>query len=375
MASSGDDRRTGLPEDWVDLLLESIVVGFATYFVSYLLSYHDLNSEFGDVFASMSVKPFRSGSRFEYRYLIPLLGWLLGFRGRDYEALSIIGGLLFNSLIYAWSARFYRRRMIAILLTLSIAFLSPNEFNYVAPSRSDIFCYVWLLSAMLWPLAAPLFVFLGLSTHEFFLIYIPWLYLYFYCFNREVAYGTSRAHFRAFLGLVAALCAYGAVRWKIAALNDFSVQYSVGYYWHLLKSDPLSQWRIQPVALGALVSLKLFWCVLVFGVVTQLRTAAKTAAFVALLVTPAVSAFATLFVAHDTSRFLGHAFPFILLLPLALSRATVWLPIVFVLNFSIPSFYFGADWYVPCNCYSQLFVPWVQQHFYPEGNYQPFWNR
>jgi hypothetical protein len=107
--------------------------------------------------------------------------------------------------------------------------------------------------------------------------------------------------------------------------------------------------------------------------VSALRTGKGV--FAALLLMPAAGAFVLLLVAHDTSRFLGHAFVFVLLLPYALPRAGTWLPAVFVLNALIPSYYFGSDWYVPCNRYARLFEPWVQKYVYEGTRYHPIWNR
>ncbi|MBF8301642.1 MAG: hypothetical protein HW394_2012 [Acidobacteria bacterium] len=321
----------------------------------------------------MSQRPFQSGSLFEYRYLIPALGWLTGLRGDAYHALSIVGGALFCVLTYAWSCRFYRSRATALLLTVCLAFLSPIEFNHVAPNRPDVFAYVWLLCAMLWPRYAPVFVFLGLSTHEFFLMYVPWLYLYVFCFAYDASYGTARQRSRTVIGFAVACLAYALVRWTIAALNDFSVRFSAEYYWAIIRDEGLAEWRIQPIVLGLLVSLKWFWIVLPFAVVHALRTGTRMIA--ALLFMPAAGALVLLLVAHDTSRFLGHAFVFVLLLPYALPRASTWLPIVFVLNAFIPSFYFGPDWYVPCNAYARSLDPWIQKYFYQGMQYLPIWNR
>jgi hypothetical protein len=356
------------------LARDSVIVGSAVYGLSYLLSYHDLRPGFGEIYASMSERPFQSGSPFEYRYLIPVLGWLTGLRGDAYHALSIVGGALFCVLIYAWSCRFYRSRSTALLLTLCLAFLSPIEFNHVAPSRPDVFGYVWLLGAMLQPAHASVFVFLGLSTHEFFLMYLPWLYVYLFCFAYDASYGTSRQRSRTIVGLAVACLAYALARWIIASLNDSSVRFSAEYYWAIIRDEgPLAEWRIQPIVLGLLVSLKTFWIVLPFAVGHALRIGKSILA--ALLVMPAIGALALLLVAHDTSRLLGHAFVFVLLLPYALPRASIWLPIVFVLNASIPSFYFGADWYVPSNSYACWFDPWIQKYFYQGMKYLPIWNR
>ena len=357
------------------LACEAAVAGGALYLLSYLLSYHNLNAVWGNYFIAMSEHPFRSGSPFEYRYLVPLLGWITGLRGHSYQTLSIAGGALFCVLVYAWSRRFYRSRSIALLLTLCLAFLSPIEFNHVAPNRSDIFCYLWLLSAMMWPRYAPAFVFLGLSSHEFFAIYIPFLYLYMFCFSYDATYRTRRLRMRALIGLAAALSAYAAVRWAIAEANEFSVRYSLSFYWNLISTDIAAEWQTQPILLGVLVSLKVFWVVLVLAALRLARTPPRNWAFLALLVMPAAGAFTLLLIAHDTSRFLGHAFVFVLLLPYALPRSRVWLPIVFALNTLIPSFYVGADWFVPCNRYANIFAPWMKTLFYGGDKYLPYWNR
>lgn len=356
------------------LAREAIVVGSAVYGLSYLLSYHDLRDGFGEIYASMSERPFQSGSPFEHRYLIPMLGWLTGLRGDAYHGLSIAGGALFCVLTYAWSCRFYRSRSTALLLTLCLAFLSPIEFNHVAPSRPDVFAYVWLLCAMLQPRYASVFVFLGLSTHEFFLMYVPWLYLYSFCFAYDTSYGTSRRRSQTVIGLAVACLAYALVRWMIGAQNDSAVRFSTEYYWAIIRDEGLlAEWRIQPIVLGLLVSLKTFWLVLPFAVGRALRIGERAVA--ALLVMPAAAALAFLLVTHDTSRILGHAFVFVLLLPYVLPRASTWLPIVFVLNAAIPSFYFGADWYVPCNAYARSLDPWIQKYFYQGMKYLPIWNR
>jgi hypothetical protein len=356
------------------LARESIVVGAAVYGLSYLLSYHDLRSGFGEIYASMSQRPFQSGSPFEYRYLIPALGWVTGLRGDAYHVLSILGGGLFCVLTYAWSCHFYRSRSTALLLTLCLAFLSPIEFNHVAPSRPDVFCYVWLLGAMLQPRYASAFVFLGLSTHEFFVMYVPWLYLYLFCFAYDTSYGTSRRRVQTVIGFAAACLAYAAVRGMIASVNDSSVKFSAEYYWAIIRDEgPLAEWRTQPILLGLLVSLKAFWTVLPFAVGRAWQAGQRVLA--ALLIMPAAGAFALLLIAHDTSRLLGHAFVFVLLLPYALPRASTWLPVVFVLNAFIPSFYFGADWYMPYNSYARSFDPWIQKYFYQGMKYLPIWNR
>lgn len=355
------------------LARDSILLGSAVYGLSYLLSDHDLRGGFGEIYASMSERPFQSGSPFEYRYLIPTLGWLTGLRGEAYHALSIAGGVLFCVLTFAWSGRFYRSRSTALMLTLCLAFLSPIEFNHVAPSRPDIFCYIWVLCAMLRPRYASVFVFLGLSTHEFFLLYVPWLYLYLFCFACDATYGTPRRRVHAVVGLAAACLAYAAARWAIAAVNDFTVRFSTEYYWAIVRDDVLAEWRIQPIVLGLLVSLKWCWVLLPVAVGRAVQSGQRILA--ALLVMPAAGALALLLVAHDTSRFLGHAFVFVLLLPYALPRATTWLPALFVLNAFIPSFYFGADWYVPCNRYARSFDPWIQKYFYEGMEYRPIWSR
>ena len=152
------------------------------------------------------------------------------------------------------------------------------------------------------------------------------------------------------------------------------MRFSAEYYWAIIRDEGLlAEWRIQPIVLGLLVSLKTFWIVLPFAVGRALQTGQRILA--TLLVMPAAGALALLLIAHDTSRLLGHAFVFVLLLPYALPRATTWLPIVFVLNASIPSFYFGADWCTPYNSYARSFDPWIQKYFYQGMKYLPIWSR
>jgi len=370
------DVRPPIRESPVWAVGEALAAGLILYGLSWLWAEHDLRTGvFGNVFRRMSETPFRSGSPFEFRFLVPLIGRLTGLYGERYLVLSEIGGVALLTLVYLWARRFHGSRTIAALLAGALAFLQPIQFNHVAPGRADVFAYVWLLGAMLAPRWSALFVFLGLATHEFFLLYVPWIVLLHLRFDRERWLpGEWSARRRAF-ELLAAFAAYGAARWAIAAANDFGVRLTAGHYWALVKDDWLVEWRRQPVLLGAIVSLKLFWVLGAWAAIRRARLGGRrVTSDLVLLAWPVAGAIALLLVAHDTSRFLGHAFPFVLLLPRYLPKPRATIGAAVALNFLIPSFYLGADWWAPCDPWAKRLAPRVERILYsPRGTYRAGW--
>lgn len=364
------------PNNWI-FWLGSFVVSLPVYVTAHLLSNYRgaVFNVYSLCFRDMSASFLgTSMDHLNVRFLVPLMGWLVGLRGENFYYMSPIGIFLFLSLVTAWGWRHYRSLSSALLVSLILGTLIPVQFHFAIPGWADIYCYCFFLAALLLPRWSALMVLLGLACHEFFIMYIPIIYLHHILFEHKRLFPHWRDYFYQAVLLVTALILYIHLRDAILIYHDTPP----GRPFRLTWEGILQNVRKQPVWVGALFTFKFLWIFFILAVWRILRgfPSKPVRSFLefCLMISAPLAAFLFLLYAWDTNRFLAHGFFFVMLLPLYFTRRRQLLAACFILNLLVPSFYVGWNWHVPLTLYAKPFDKSVGKYLYANGrNYHPVW--
>jgi len=328
-------------------IFHSVLSGCLIAAFSFLLSnFLQGPSAFSWHFITLSFDPFSTlKNPIQYRFLVPLLGYLTGLKGQYYYILSLLGNVFFLIMVNYWGSKFYQSRLTAFLLAATMACLPVVLLNDSYYGWSDIFCYALLLVALLSPRYCFWAIFLGLCAHEFFGVYIHFIFLYYYRFHRNF-FEDKKKIMMMTVSLAAALLLYGLARLWITI--HFKPEFSVGFYSGLISQRGLfCELRGQPLLAGFFSAYKMssiLFIPFLYFILRYRRTKILDIMVLLSALLPAV----LLFIAHDTTRFFSNTFIFILLFPKYMGKMRNGL-LAFILfcNALIPTFCFDPGWRAP----------------------------
>ena len=319
------------------LLFQSILLGCILEGLSFLLS-NSLQgaSNYSCQFIGLSIDPFAKGQPQQYRFLIPLIGFLTGLKGNNYYIMSLIGNTFFLIMVNYWASKFYQNRLTAFLLASCMACLPVVLLNNSWYAWSDVYCYAFLLLALLYPKFCPLIIFLGLSSHEFFGMYFPFICLYYYRYHHH-CFEDKKIVIKIMVGLLIAFASYGLIRWWFTSHSAPAL--SIAYYIYMLPNRGLfCELRGQPLLAGLITAYKTSIILFVPFIYFALRYI-KSKMLDILLLLSALIPLSLLFIAHDTTRFFSHTFIFILFFPKYIQQfRNSLLAFILISSILIPSF-------------------------------------
>jgi hypothetical protein len=333
-------------------LIIGLALGVSSFLLSNFLQASNYNFGFTEEFIKMSLHPFTTETALRYRILIPLIGYLTGLKGHYYFILSLIGVIVFLTVVNYWAYRFYNSRITAALITSLLVGLPTVLFTNVFYGWSDIYCYIFLMLALLSPRYSFIYIFLGILTHEFFLTYIPFIYLYHYRFNRDI-FADRAGLMRQACGLFIVFASYGIIRFFIASSGGSA--YTLDFYARIiLEQGIFYKIERQPVLFGFLTAYEAALVLFILFLNFLVRNYKKHFLDSAMLISALLPAL-VLFISHDTTRVWSNTFIFILLFPAYLpATRNFLLLIIAVVNLLIPSFYLGGDWMAPLDRQAKL---------------------
>jgi hypothetical protein len=303
----------------------------------------------GGEYTLMSFNPFNflEGYKVQNRILTSLLAHyayrLPYFPYHDFLLFIDIIGVAFLALLYVVARRQGLPPTTSVLGAAVMAFSSPILFFIHFPGFTDITSYALILLAMcavrnnlVWPWMLAL----ALLNHESNFCVFPWFLLFYYLRNdRKV----SRALVAIVLMGLSALPWYWWVRY-VASYQPPT--YGVSYYFSPSNAGALLGVS-KGLYAGAFQAFKLFWVIPAFAVGIHLRERNFLEVVLYLLILACAGA--QLYVAVDTTRLMGAAFPVIWLGFLALAQrweAKSFQRVVghlFLLNLFVPQMYFGHE--------------------------------
>lgn len=337
-----------------------VLIGVFSILLSNYREYFIFNNGYAytNSFINLSLSPFAGDNILQYRILIPLVGWVTGLRGKLFLILPTLGTLSFLAVANYWSRIFYKDKKTAVLITLLVAFLPVVQFTNVF-CWVDIFCYLFLILALLNPIYCAIFILLGVLTHEFFFAYIPFIYMYHYYFNRDDIFLTRRKIKKQVLYLLSVLFVCLIIRIGISSFQKEGLEESltIGYYIEVIKGYGFTYPLKQPLLLSFFAAYEMSW-LLLFPFFTRLKTNwRKMHLDIFLLTTAFIPPAILMFIVHDTTRFWSNTFFLIFLLPMYISNETRnrWLIIIVIFNLLVPTFYFGYDWEAPLDKHAKIF--------------------
>ena len=321
------------------VLIAFILLCIAALYVTPALSPMQL----GRGYASLSAAPFdfSEQNNLRFRILTPFLAYCVGLRGSLYILFPLIIALLFLS-----TTNFYLRKTQAAVesffITFLICFSSPILFLLHFQGYVDVTSYLLILliiifikKSVVWvPLMALL-----LLNHESNLFIIPSL-LYLYYINTP---NKTSAVINSALGLTFALIPIYFYR---SYINEVSpVEYNFAMYTSQIKTNLKSIALYFPI--GFFYTFKLFWLFPLLAFYYHWKE--KNNEQLLFLTLVMLGTLGQLFVASDTSRLIGLAFPLILFS--AIKVIQVWGRELFLkhtfylilVNFVIPQYYVGQS--------------------------------
>jgi hypothetical protein len=267
----------------------------------------------GMAYAQLAADPFHPNpaNPVAHRILVPLISYLIGFRGRYILATNLLSVVVFLALVHLWFRARGLGQWHSLAGTATMAFSTAVLTTLHYGGYPDTSMYVLLFLAM-WAsrrpwLSCAMFL-LALLSHESASFLAPWLFLVIALADPG---GTPRWRAAA-TGIAAALAAFACTRWWMGYVHP-TPEFSLHYYLAPLRADPLHWFRASAPHrwLGVLSAFNLFWLFPLLAAAYRLRRREWAAALVLLL--PIPLALMQLFIAYDVTRIATLAFVSVLL--------------------------------------------------------------
>ena len=298
----------------------------------------------GEEYARLSMNPWdlQRASPLRMRILSPLIAYFLFLRGELFLFFPLLSGLLFLSVIYTT----FRSQSLTSLQSLGMvslmAFNTPILFTLHFQGYTDTLSYLLIFLCLIVKdnLLAAIFLALSLFNHESNLFAFPYI-----VFSRCLRFTDKK---QTILLFIMAMIPYVIYRYYI--IQYAPVLYSTGYYLNAaqIRHNLLVIAKLLPI--GIFEAFKLCWGIQIIAFVYLIKD--KKYLEVCQIILFPVCAYLQLFIANDTSRLMGLAFPGILFSakylkdywgPLFTKR--LW--IIIGLNFLIPTYYVGQEAMIP----------------------------
>lgn len=341
------ETRTGLVI--FSLLIGIVFSGFAMLYVSprFQVAYNGIG------YAEMSVNPFdfTGQNPLRFRILAPLIGYLVGLRGKFFFILPLIFAVLFLSVIYLR----YRKKifspldsiLVLSLITFSCVFLIQLQ----APGYTDVIYYFFLFLAFSFikkPGLSALFFCLGLLTHECLLLMFPGLIIYYWYLNPLELKPLIK--YVIFL-MIATVPMFLFREWMS---SHITVAYDMKFYISQ-ENIQLTLSKVLPrIPLGLFFVFKVFWFLpLWMGFNAFQKKDYRLLLFVFVMI---ICDLAQVVVAYDVTRMLCLIFPLLLVSAEELRKEfsekkfVLIMSILIFANFLVPQYFMSADGPVPMPC-------------------------
>ncbi|MEW6050384.1 MAG: hypothetical protein AB1644_04900 [Candidatus Zixiibacteriota bacterium] len=326
----------------------AVLIGLGLFLVAciYVRPGYQTATGLGHHYAELARHPFGTGApnKVGFRFLTPLLSYLVGLRGGLVVVTNLIIAALFIMAVYWCYRRLSPRPADALIASSIIAFSLVTLTTIYYSGFCDALTYV-IIFFMWWWRRKPwlfwiLFV-LGVFNRESIVFLIPW-FLFIRC---EGHHSPVR---RLSLDLVA-VAMVGLIVWQVRAWQSshMKIGFDAAYYLEPLRSDPLFYFRRSSLhsLLGFTTVFKLLWAVPVVAAVYLWRQK-KTADLAALIILLVCSA-AQLLIAWDSSRLWTMAFMTVMIALVHLFQSTDtkyrhWILPLILVNFLVPQDYTAA---------------------------------
>lgn len=300
----------------------------------------------GKSYAQLSENPwdFSYNNRIRFRFLTPLISYLIGLTGRRIIITNHIITFIFLATTYWYARRHFADLAAPALLTAVLGTSMVTLSCVYYGGYCDILTYLIVL-LIYWHLRRPwlvvLLLFLGVHNRESIIVMVPWV-LYEQFQIRENRYWRLAS---MAVGLVLAGIGIMLIRDWIA--SQVATQFSPAYYFNPLKND-LFNWIKEATPfqwVGFFSVYKLLWLIPVLACVHWWHQRQWHRLMAIALLWGGVTA--QLIVAFDTSRML--TLGFIVMLPCFavlwkdnLYNVRAWLAPLILINLAVPQMYTAA---------------------------------
>lgn len=301
----------------------------------------------GTHYAELSRNPFAfdSANPVAYRFLTPLISYVIGLQGNLIIITNLLIGTALIGLVYRWFRENTPRPGDAIFGALSITFSLVILTTLASPGYCDLLTYVFIFLMWRYRERRVLFYalfFLGLLNRESIAFLTPW-----FIFITLVEYKfTWRGALDVIAGHLIVFAAYFLVRYAISL--QFDIAFSTAYYLGPLTRDPFHWYRMTlPLQwMGVFSVFKLFWIFPALATLSFYQRGQKLQLWsMALLF---ACAYSQLFLAYDTSRMMSLSFMVMIIALRELFEHDTfqirrWIGWVFVVNVFVPQYQVAAD--------------------------------
>lgn len=303
----------------------------------------------GTGYANLSIAPIdlSYNSAFRFRILSPAIAHLLFLRGKLFIFFPLLVSLIFVSTIYVvCRKRFNLNANLSFITASIICFSTPLLFLLHFQGYVDVFSYFFIFLCLISKrfIFQSLFFALAILNHESsifafpFLVFRPW--------------ENSKINKVFFVRLGCYLLSLAPmILYRIFLSQYTEVALNSSFYLSLkhVKFCLTSIAQLAPI--GIFESFRLFWFIPLVTVIFLFKNDRKLNAYWYILVF--ACSISQLFIAHDTSRVLGLAFPIFIFSIRDLSsfftneKLEKMLFIIFFLNFLVPVYYVGQNNMIP----------------------------
>ncbi|MBL4752402.1 MAG: hypothetical protein JKY52_02210 [Flavobacteriales bacterium] len=263
----------------------------------------------GTDYSLLAANPFdlEAGNRFQNRILTPVIGFLFFLRGPAFIILPLLIASVFLATLYLHFRKLGVEAAIALGFCCFIAFSSPILFTLHFAGYVDTTSYLLLFLCYAFR-KHPLWVFvcyaLALLNHESNAFALPWIIIMSGYRNGITTSGLMKS-------IAAAVLAFLPLLLVRYLFSESASHLQFGWYFN--RGNIADSIWLQRTLLfdGIFQAFKLFW---VLPIVATLLALKKKQYYTAIIITTIVaSAGMQLFIAADTSRLIGLAFPAIII--------------------------------------------------------------
>lgn len=317
--------------------------------------------QLGRGYASLSANPFDFAEEnyLRYRILTPLLAYCLGFRGSFYILFPLLIAVLFLSAIYFRVRKMYGPAE-GLVVSMLICFSTPVLFLLHFQGYTDITSYLLIFLIMGFirkPFAWIPLLALLLLNHASNLYAVPFLLFYYFIESTD----KTKALWVGLLGMVIALLPFYFYRHFISSYSGVEYDFTK----LLIQIRENVKTVASHFGAGVFNAFKLFWLIPVWAGYRWWKEGDRPRTL--LLLAIIVLSMSQMLMGSDTSRFMGMAFPVIILGALKLREA--WgeqlflkrMFFLFLLNASVPQYYVGQSTMIR---FYSLPASWLLKHVF-----------
>lgn len=292
-------------EKKISVIKVATLVAFVLMAIAMIYVAPALEPKSGGVFnAGLAAEPFQLGNPHVYRFLTPLISYLIGLRGNGIIITSLATVWLLLTCIYVASRKLDYSPGLSFALTALFAFTMPTLVTIYFGGYEDTTTYLLIFLMLVFKRNFALFwglFFLGLTNRESVGFLTP---LFFMMQYQQRKWHVLWKDLPIFLLI---LFVYLYIRHQIPVDNSQEL-YTAEFYFRPLLENPFYMLKnvMKSYYAGFFSVFKLFWLVPIFA--TGLCIKHKNYSILLLIVTPVICAFLQSFIASDTTRMMSLSF-------------------------------------------------------------------